>query len=91
MHAIIVAGSEETETELIVLKQEAPEIGLHRLDTNAETVEVIARGGVADVIIKKGFLNPHKPIGSIGSLGRFMGSLGPLQISPHRLGVFLGL
>ena len=48
---VVVPGAEETHPRLLILEQEAPEIGGEGLDTHAEGIEVIAIGHVPQVPI----------------------------------------
>ena len=58
--AIGVAVAEEAHAELVVLKQEAAEIGVERLDADPDRVEIVILRHVADVIVDKPFLDAEK-------------------------------
>ena len=67
LEAVVVAIAEQADAELLVLEQEAAEIGLERLDADADAVEVVAVGDVADVIVDEGFLHAEELIEAVGA------------------------
>ena len=49
--AVVVARAEQAHAELVVLEQEAAEVRRERLDADADAVEVVAVGDVAQVLV----------------------------------------
>ena len=64
LEAVVVAVAEQAHAELVVLEQEAAEIGRERLDADADRVEVVALGDVAEVVVDEGFLDAEEVVGA---------------------------
>jgi hypothetical protein len=70
LETVVVAVAEQPHAKLLIVEEEAAEIELERLDPGADTVEIVAGGDVAEVIVDERFLHPHEAVEARGALGR---------------------
>ena len=70
LDAVIVTVAEIAKTKLQIVEQKAAEIGLKRLDTDADAVKVIAVRHVAQVFIDEEFLHAQKMIKAMAASAR---------------------
>ena len=67
LEAVVVAVAEQADAELLVVEQEAAEIGLERLDADADGIEIVAVRDVAQVIVDEGFLHAEEVVVAVGA------------------------
>ena len=62
----------------VVVEQETAEIGLERLDADADRIEIVAIRDVADVIVDEGFLQTDEIVVALGAFQRLDEEHAPL-------------
>ena len=64
---VVIARAEQTHTERLVEKQKTTEVGVDRLDADADAVKVIARRNIAQMFINEQLLHADVTVIAIGA------------------------
>ena len=90
LEAVVVAIAEKPNAELLIVEQKPPEIELERLDSDAQGIEVVAVGNVAEVVVDEGFLHADEMVEAAGALRRVdeeysaFGDVGKVRVERER-------